>query len=240
MPPFSHLWPWLGLGLAAMVLAGLLFADLRADRSMPRSRDLTWLAWAATAAYLLHQFEEHGVDAAGRPYAFRGMLCGSFGFADASACPIPEAFITAVNIPVVWLAGPASALLGRRWPALALSYFSVPAVNAVAHLGPALANGSYNPGLVTAVLLFLPLSLWAFRVALRQPGLGVRAIAVTIVGGILLHAVLMLSLKAYLAGWIGEAVLIAIQIGNPAIPMLLMAAAVSRRPVLPRGMVGRS
>lgn len=229
MPAFHHLWPWLGLCLAAVVIVGLLFGDLRGERTGPRTRDMAWLAWAATAAYLIHQFEEHGIDARGASYAFRGALCATFDMADAAACLIPAAFITAVNIPVVWLAGPASALLGRRWPAIALSYFSVPAVNAVAHIGPALASGSYNPGLITSVLLFAPLSLWTFGVALRRPDLGVRAVAATLFAGVLLHAVLMLSLKAYLAGSIGETALIAIQLVNPAIPMLLVAAVVLRR-----------
>jgi hypothetical protein len=228
--PFSHLWPWAGLGLAMLLLARLLFGDLRGDRAVPRTRDMAWLAWAATAAYLLHQFEEHGVDAQGAPYAFRGVLCAAFGFADAAACPIPEAFITAVNLPVVWLAGPIAALLGRRWPAIAFSYLSVPAVNAFAHIGPAVATGAYNPGLLTAVLLFLPLSLWAFRIALRRPDLGWRAVAATIVGGVAVHAVLMLSLRAYLAGRLGEGALLAIQIVNPAIPMLLVAAVARRKP----------
>lgn len=229
--PVSHLWPWAGLGLAMLLLAGLLLGDMRGDRAVPRTRDMAWLAWAATAAYLLHQFEEHGVDAAGMPYAFRGVLCAAFGFADAAACPIPEAFITAVNLPVVWLAGPIAALLGRRWPAIALGYLSVPAVNAFAHVGPAVATGAYNPGLLTAVLLFLPLSLWAFRVALRRPDLGWRAVTAAIVGGVAVHAVLMLSLKAYLAGRLGENALLAIQIVNPAIPMLLVAAVARRRPI---------
>ncbi len=54
--PFSHLWPWLGLGPAALLLVGLVLGDLRGDRTAPRTRDMAWLAWAATAAYLLHQF----------------------------------------------------------------------------------------------------------------------------------------------------------------------------------------
>jgi hypothetical protein len=231
MMPFSHLWPWAGLLLAALVLAGLFLGDLRGDRTVPRTRDMAWLAWVATAAYLLHQFEEHGVDAEGMPYAFRGLLCAAFGFAGATACPIPEAFITAVNLPVVWLAGPVAAVLGRRWPAIALSYFSVPAVNAFAHIGPAVADGAYNPGLLTAVLLFLPLSLWVFRLALRRPDLGWRVVAATLVGGVAVHAVLMLSLRAYLAGWLGEGALLAIQIVNPAIPLLLVAAVMRRGPI---------
>lgn len=225
---FDPLWPWIGLGLAAVLLAGLAFGDLRGDRTAPRLRDMAWLAWAATAAYLIHQFEEHGVDARGALYAFRGVLCGAFGFAEASACPIPEAFITAVNVPLTWLAGPAAALLGCRWPAVALGLFSVPAVNAFAHIGPALATGQYNPGLLTAVLLFVPLSLWAFRVALGRTDLGWRVVAATLAGGVVVHAVLMLSLRAWLAGRLPEGVLIAIQVVNPVIPLLL-AAAVARR-----------
>lgn len=226
---FSHLWPWMGLGLAAMLLLGLTIGDMRGDRAAPRTRDMVWLAWAATAAYLLHQFEEHGIDARGAPYALRGALCTRFGFTGAAACPIPESFITAVNIPVVWLAAPIAALLGRRWPAIALSYFSAPTINAFAHIGPALATGNYNPGLLTAVLLFLPLSLWALWIALRRPDLGWRMLATTIVGGIALHAVLILSLSAYLMGSLSENTLLAIQIVNPAIPILL-AAAIMRRP----------
>lgn len=181
---FSLLWPWIGLGLAAILLLGLSIGDLRVDRAVPRTRDMGWLAWAATAAYLLHQFEEHGIDALGTPYAFRGVLCMRFGFANPTSCPIPESFITAVNIPVVWLAGPIAALSARRYPALALSYFSVPAVNSLAHIGPAFASGNYNPGLLTAVLLFLPMSLWTLGIALRRPDLGWRMVGATIAGGI--------------------------------------------------------
>lgn len=221
---FAHLWPWIGLGLAVLLLLGLSRFEMRGDRAVPRNRDMVWLAWAAIAAYLLHQFEEHGIDAQGVPYAFRGTLCARFGFAGATACHIPESFITTVNIPLVWLAGPIAALLGRRWPAIALSCFSVPAINAFAHVAPALAAGSYNPGLLTAGLLFLPLSLWALWIALRRPELGWRMVAATLAGGVVVHAVLMLSLKAYLAGSLGETALIAIQVANPAIPILLIAA----------------
>jgi len=225
---FSHFWPWTGLGPAAVLLLALAIGEMRGDRAVPRTRDPVWLAWAATAAYLLHQFEEHGIDARGTPYAFRGVLCTFFGFAGATACPIPESFITAVNIPAAWLAGPIAALAGRRWPAIALSYFSVPAVNAFAHIGPALTAGDYNPGLLTAVLLFLPLSLWTFWIALRRPDLGWRMVAAAIVGGIAMHAVLIFSLRAYLRGALDESILVAIQVVNPAIPILLVAAAMRR------------
>lgn len=230
---FSHLWPWIGLGLAAPLLTGLALGDLRGDRTVPRMRDLSWLVWAATAAYLLHQFEEHGVDARGAPYAFRGVLCAAVGYPGPGACPVPEAFITAVNLPLVWLAGPAAALLARRWPAVALGYLGVPAVNAFAHLGPTLAGGGYNPGLITAALLFLPLSFQAFRTALGRPDLGWRVVAAALAGGVAAHAVLMVSLRAWLAGRLGEPGLLAVQVLNPVIPLLLTAAAARLGPASP-------
>lgn len=237
MPPFVHLWPWVGLGLTLVLLFGLVRGDLRGDRSVPRTRDVVWLTWAATAAYMLHQFEEHGIDARGVHYAFRGALCATFGFGDIAECRVPEAFITAVNIPVVWIAGPVCALLGRRWPAIALGYFGVLAINAIAHIAPAIKDGVYNPGLLTSVLLFLPLSLWTMWVALFRPRLGMPAIAAMLLGGVIVHAVLFLSLKAYLDGMLGGYALLAVQIVNPALLILVSGIVMAYRSPRPLGRV---
>ncbi|WP_426959075.1 HXXEE domain-containing protein [Muricoccus radiodurans] len=230
MNAFDSLWPWVGLG-AAVLLLPLLFATdrLRADPALPRGRDLVWLAWAGTCAYVLHQFEEHGVDARGQAYAFRGNLCAALGHADPAACPVPAAFITAVNIAAVWMAGPVCAWLGRRRPALALSFFATPFVNLFAHAGPAIAAGAYNPGLLTGLLLFLPLSFWSFRVAWGDRRVGPRAIVATILGGVVMHIVLLGSLLAFMDGRIGTGPLLLIQVVNPAIPILLVAAALASR-----------
>ena len=143
-----------------------------------------------------------------------------------------------VNVAAVWLAGPAAALLGRRWPAIALSYFAIPFVNMFAHVGPSLAKGAYNPGEATAIVLFLPLSLWAFHVALGRYRLGWRAVIATIAAGIVLHAILLGSLLAFLRGLIGSDVLDVIQYLNPAIAGLIVYLATRRRPVQTLSAVG--
>jgi hypothetical protein len=102
-------------------------------------------------------------------------------------------------------------------------------LNAFAHIEPAVTHRTYNPGLVTAVVLFLPLSLWTFRVALARYQLGWRGIIATIAAGIVLHAVLMGSLMAYLAGRIGVAVLNVIQVLNPALAGAIVYAVTRRR-----------
>jgi hypothetical protein len=219
---FTYVWPYMGLG-AALLLALLLATDsLRSDLTVSRWRDLVWLTWLGTLAYLVHQFEEHGIDALGATYAFRAEMCRNFGFPDVQACPVPFSFVTAVNISVVWVFGPATALLGRRWPALALAFFAVPFINTLMHLGPAVAQGAYNAGLLTAITIFLPLSLWVFHIALSRYRLGWRAVIATIVAGIVYHAIMIGSALVFVAGRMDVVVLDVIQVINPALILLIV------------------
>jgi hypothetical protein len=227
---FTYVWPYMGLG-AALLLGLLLCTDaLRSDLEVSRGRDLVWLAWAGTLAYLIHQFEEHGVDALGSTYAFRTEMCRNFGFPDVQACPIPFSFVTAVNISVVWLFGPTTALLGRRRPELALAFFSVPFFNTLMHIGPAVAKGVYNAGLLTAIAIFLPLSLWAFHIALSRYRLGWRAVIATIAAGIVYHAIMIGSAAVFVAGRMNVLVLDVIQVINPVLILLIVARLGRPRP----------
>jgi hypothetical protein len=225
---FALVWPWIGIGAAGLLLVLLCTNALRSDRSVTRWSDMAWLTWAGTFVYLVHQFEEHGIDATNNAYAFRGFLCGAVGFADPEACPVPLSFITAVNVAAVWIAGPLSALLAARWPVIGLSFFAIPAVNLLAHAGPAVLSGRYNPGLVTALVLFLPLCLIVFAAAVTRYQLGVRSIFATLFAGVALHLVLMTSLMAFIDGRIGLEVLLLLQIANPFFSALIVAALAGR------------
>jgi hypothetical protein len=231
MSSFGHGWPWIGLGAAGLLLVLLATNALRSDRSVTRWRDMVWLTWAVVLAYLLHQFEEHGIDAQGRAYAFRGFMCAEIGFADPGSCPVPIAFITTVNIAAVWIAGPISALLASRWPVIGLSFFAIPAGNLFAHLIPAVLAQSYNPGLLTALVLFLPLSLIAFAAAMTRYHLGLRAVLATLFAGVVLHAVLMGSLMSFVNGRINLDTLLLIQILNPLLSALVVVGLSGRRVV---------
>ena len=230
MPLFATTWPWIGLGAAAMLILLLSIGDgLQADRRISRWQDLPWLTWAGVAAYMVHQFEEHGVDLFGKPYAFRGALCAMLGFRDAVSCPVPLDFITAVNVGGVWGAGLLCALLAKRWPLIGLSFFAVPMVNIFAHVGPAVAQQRYNPGLFTALVLFLPLCLWTLFIAARRYGAGVRTLALVVASGVAVHVILMGSLLAYLRDFIGLIPLVAIQILNGFLPAAVLYLAVYRQ-----------
>jgi hypothetical protein len=225
---FAFVWPWIGLGAAGLLLILLPTKALRSDRAVMRWRDMTWLTWAITFAYLLHQVEEHGIDAEGTTYAFRGSLCAQLGFANPQVCAIPHSFITAVNISAVWVAGPLSALFASRWPVIGLSFFAIPFANLFAHAVPAVMMRAYNPGLVTAVILFLPLSLLAFAAAITRYHLGFRAVLATVVAGVVLHAVLLGSLLGYLRGSVSRDQLIVIQIVNPLLSAVIVVLGAGR------------
>lgn len=209
---FDLAWPWIGL-IAAGVLAVLLFATplLRADRALPRWHDPRWLGFLAVATYLVHQVEEYGIAADGVAHAFPDGLCAALGQPAYPACAIPPLFYLAVNVSLVWLAAPVAAVVSRRRPLIALTLWGVIAVNAVVHIVPAIATRAYDPGLATAVVLFVPLTvLVAVRAFGRNGPFRARGFVIIVAAGVLMHAVLGGGLALFLRGVIpGWAVVVA-------------------------------
>jgi hypothetical protein len=237
-----HGWPYAGLGLAALILAVLfLRPSPRGQPYAARLRDPQWLIWAAVPMYMLHQFEEHGVDLLGHHYAFLGELCTALGHADPASCPADARFILAVNVSLVWLAGPVSAGLARRHLYVGATFLCTPLINALVHTVPALIKGEYNPGLLTSIVLFAPVCIYTIH-RLRQVGaLDGPRLASLAVFGVVVHGVLMGSLKAHEAGLIGATLRDLIQGLNAFTPLLagfaLDRALARRRPPAhpPRG-----
>ena len=108
-------WPWLGLAIAVPMLAVMLARPQPGRPWRARWHDPAWLLWLPLPIYMLHQFEEHGIDALGRAYAFRGFLCGNLGWTGPLAdCPATEWFVFGVNPGTVWIAGLASGIYGPK------------------------------------------------------------------------------------------------------------------------------
>jgi len=196
---FDFAWPWIGLAVA-MVLVVLLFATnlLRGGTTHSRWRDLRWLSFLANAAYLVHQFEEYGIAANGVHHAFPDALCSVLGQQPYPACGIPPLFYLAVNLPLVWVAAPLAALCSRRRPLSGLALWGVIAVNAIVHIGPSIATLRYGAGLVTAVVLFVPLTV-VMTVALLEHYRPSAAL-VLFAAGAFMHAVLGGGVVSFLRG----------------------------------------
>jgi hypothetical protein len=228
-------WPNAGLGLAALILAVLFGRPSPRGRPyQERLRDPQWLLWAAVPMYMIHQFEEHGVDCLGRHYAFLEGLCTALGHADLTTCPADARFILAVNVSLVWIVGPVSAALARRRLYVGATFLCTPLINAVVHTVPALIKGEYNPGLVTSIFLFLPVCIYTVHRLRRAGVLDGPRLASLAVFGALLHGVLLATLKAHEAGLIDAAVRDAIQVFNAFTPLVagfaLDRVLTSRRP----------
>lgn len=141
------------------------------------------LVFVQLPIYLLHQWEEHTGDRF-RRYVNRALGGGRE--------LLPPGLTFSINCLGVWAVDLAALYLA--WavaPAAGLVAGYLALVNAVVHITQAVARREYNPGLVTAVVLFLPVggwcvcavgtgaSPWAHGVAL---GLAVGGHAVTFAG----------------------------------------------------------
>jgi hypothetical protein len=206
-------WPWLTLPVAAALLVALWRSSGPARWADPGF--VLGLLWPM---YLVHQFEEHGVDVLGRRFAFLGDLCHTLGHDALTTCPADAAFVFAVNMLACQCVFASTFRLRRRDALTAAFGWSVPLVNAVAHIGGAVRAGGYNPGLLTSVLLFVPLGAHMLRVSLRAAVLRPREVPLVFGAGVVLHAVLMGSLAARAAGALPYAGLLALNALNGAVP----------------------
>lgn len=227
--PLAHAiyygWPYAGLVLAALLL-GVLFLRPSAEGEpyTARFRDPRWLLWAAVPMYLLHQFEEHGIDLLGRRYHFLTGLCDTLGHHDLRTCPGDPSFILAVNVSLTWFAGPLSATLARQRLYLGATFLCTPLINAFAHLVPALRSGHYNPGLATSVALFLPVCLYTLHLLRRQKLLDTPRLLSIPLLGIALHGTLLFSLRATEAGLLSHTARDLLQVLNAFSPLAVALA----------------
>jgi len=220
---FDLAFPWIGGG-GAVVLLVLLFGTnvLRSDPTRSRWRDPAWLSWLAAVAYLLHNVEEYGVDLVGAAHAFPDALCTNLKLPAYPGCPIPPAFYLAVNIPLFWVLAPLVALLSRRRPLVGLALYSVIFINGLTHVALVAKTGTlYNPGLLTAVLIFLPLSVWVGRTCFGPGRLSYPAMALLIAWGVLLHVILAGSVIMFINGLMGGTTLASVQVVNAALLLLV-------------------
>ncbi len=205
-----------------MLLVLLLATDIfRSDLAVSRWRDPVWLAWLAPAAYMLHQTEEYGIDLLGQTFAFPNQVCTTFGQLPYPDCNVPPSVFVAINIPVIWITGLIGGLLFRRHPLFGLAIYGVAFVNSLSHIGMFAATGAYNPGLLTAFLILLPVSIWAGYAMARDSRIGKAGIGGHLAVGVVVNGLLLLCLAAFSRGLLPGGALITIQALNPVWCLLL-------------------
>lgn len=190
-----HFWPWMGFG-AAIVLLVLLFDTnvLCSTEGGSRWRDPTWFAWLCAVAYMVHNVEEYGIDITGTSLAFPQMMEGLMG-------QIPAwTFFLCVNLALVWVMGPLATHLSRRWPVLCFGMVGIETINCLTHIPGAIVLGAVGGGFFTAVLLFLPLVIWAFVGLCGKGRFSYRRLAVFLCFGLLYHIGLFANMPFFVNG----------------------------------------
>jgi heme/copper-type cytochrome/quinol oxidase subunit 1 len=94
-----------------------------------------------------------------------------------------------------WIGGAAAVVLAvllfatsPRHPLVGFALYSVISINALVHIVAVLASGQpYNPGLLTALVLFIPLTVWVSYTGFRDNRLTPKPMVVLPVWGVILH-----------------------------------------------------
>jgi hypothetical protein len=147
---------------------------------------LTTLAWLAVAAYALHIMEEFTFD-------WRNWARAVIGL------PVEWSDFYVTNAAVIVL-GIVQAMLAAFLPWAALMFASLMIINAVFfHVLPVVRfKGRFSPGLITAVVLFLPVGVAMWKRSFDDGSLDAKSAVIAVVGGALLMAypIVMLNLRS--------------------------------------------
>lgn len=207
-------WPIFGLPLGGALLARQLITNpIGADLTSSRN-----LLAALLPIYMVHQFEEHGYDLKGERFAFQKHMAKSMDYTDLAKFPATPAWVTAINVGFAWTFGSIAFYNADKDPLLSVSFNGFVFVNGILHIVTFLKEGMrYNPGLATAVTLFLPLTLYSYSKA----AVNNSQLALSVVLGLVAHIAILGNFKALDKGKVTQGTSIAFWCGfGAALPFL--------------------
>ncbi len=205
-PWYAVVWPWFGLG-AALVLLILLFCTdvLCTEKGKGKWRnrwsDAYWIAWLCTAAYLMHNVEEYGIDLFGNlyefPNCFNTIMAGN-------GTTMPDAFFMCIYLPAFCVTYPLVAWFSKKheWasPVLVAGLF----LNAISHIIPLFTPTGYTPGTLTAIIFFLPISIWCAIGIVGKNQLQYKWMVTCLVVFLIGYGILMGAAMLYINGYINS------------------------------------
>jgi Protein of unknown function with HXXEE motif len=137
--------------------------------------------WVAMAAYALHMMEEFFYD--WKSWANNILKL-----------PVDWSGFYVTNTAVLFL-GIACASVGWSHPSFALMFPAVMLINAFFfHVLPVIVKKKFSPGLITALILFFPIGIYAFKTA-SDLGVTTKEISFSFLLGALLMAYPIILLK---------------------------------------------
>jgi len=139
--------------------------------------------------YMIHQWEEHRGDRF-RLYVNRTIGGGREALTPAATFWINSLGVWGVDIAALYLAWAIA-----PWAGLAAGYLAV--VNAIPHIAMTIKRREYNPGVITAAVLFLPLGIWCLVEIGSQAGWQANVTALLVAVGV--HVAIVVHVARRLA-----------------------------------------
>lgn len=195
---------WMKIGTYAvpfLLMGAFSFAENDTLKSL--IKDYRFISILMLIAYIVHQYEEHWIDLFGNYYAFydfnNDFILSALGATDSSVKPLTEESIFVINTSLVWLVGAMAIWSSPKhlFPAVAMA--SIIVVNGVVHILAAIVNFNYNPGLVTSIVIFVPLYFLFVRYVLSSSDASRRQIIVGVIWAFLAHVIMVAGLL--MANW---------------------------------------
>lgn len=141
--------------------------------------------------YMLHQHEEHAGD------RFRLWVNEMIGHGREVLTPIATFWI---NSLLVWLLDIVALYLACFVDlSLGLIAIYLPMLNACGHIVPAVIKKQYNPGLITSIVLFLPVGVFSTIVVSRAAGCDLQEHLLALAVAVAVHATIIVHVRRRMA-----------------------------------------
>ncbi|MEM0951084.1 MAG: HXXEE domain-containing protein [Cyanobacteria bacterium P01_H01_bin.74] len=190
-------WMKVGIFMAPFLL---MTAFSFRQHMQPIKKDIRLLGTVMFVFYLIHQFEEHWIDLTGNLYALKPYLDAALrnllGIADPTVALSTTTDIFVINTGMVWLVSCLAIVQApkRLFPVLALAALIL--INGITHIMSGISTFSYNPGLLTAVVLFVPFAAWFYMLLLKAGAITRNNAILSLIWAILGHVILIAGLVA--------------------------------------------
>ncbi|MEM1106876.1 MAG: HXXEE domain-containing protein [Pseudomonadota bacterium] len=217
---------WMKVGTFMAPFLVFVAVACRSDAPGTLFRDLRFVSLVLLVAYIIHQFEEHWVDLTGEIYAFKpyvnGLIRTAMGRPDSPVEALSDAGVFMINTSLVWLVASLAIWRGSRHAFPTLCMAAIVLFNAFSHIAAGALRLAYNPGLVTSIVIFVPLAMAVYAMVL-QAGQARRGLVVaSLVWSALAHVIMVGGMIA--SGWFGavpEPVYFAVLVAWSILPCLL-------------------
>jgi hypothetical protein len=157
MPFKSYIYTWPAACLPAAFFSAVILFSSRCALG-----PVMFLVWMQVVVYLLQQAEEHFW-----PGGFKTFINKQLFKASDTATPLTDLDVFLINIPIIWILFPLTAVAAQHIDLALGSFLPVFGVaNAVTHVAAWVIKRCYNPGLVVSLLLNIPTGFYTLKTML--------------------------------------------------------------------------